>query len=145
MDEIESFLSADDEQEIIDSIRIAEKNTSGEIRIHIENSSKLSSIDRAKEVFHYLKMGNTKLQNGVLIYLAVEDHEFAIYGDQGINSKVKSDFWENTKDIMQDHFRNSDFKKGLIEGVKDIGKQLETYFPWHDSDVNELTNEISKG
>ena len=145
MSEIEAFLSAEEEQEIIKAIRIAEQNTSGEIRIHIENSTKLDAFDRAMEVFHYLKMDNTKQQNGVLIYVAVKDKTFVIYGDKGINDVVPAGFWDSTKDVIQSHFKHGNFKQGLIEGVLKAGKQLEIHFPWIHGDQNELPDDISKG
>lgn len=145
MSNVEDFLTAEEEQEIISAIRDAEKNTSGEIRIHIERKSELDAFDRAMEVFHFLKMDNTKLQNGVLIYVAVDAKTFVIYGDKGINDVVPNGFWDSTKDIMQSHFKTNRFKQGLIEGVLKAGEQLEKHFPWNHGDTNELINEISKG
>lgn len=145
MSNIEDFLTAKEEQEIVEAIRLAEKQTSGEIRIHIERTSPIDAFDRALDVFHELKMDNTKLQNGVLIYVAVDDRNFVIFGDKGINDVVESDFWDCTKDIMQSHFKNGNFKQGLIEGVKNAGEQLAKHFPWHHTDSNELSNDISKG
>jgi uncharacterized membrane protein len=145
MSKVEDFLTAEEEQEIIVAIREAEKNTSGEIRIHIESDTTLDALDRAMEVFHYLKMDNTKLQNGVLIYVAVDAKTFVIYGDKGINDVVPTGFWDSTKDIMQSHFKANRFKEGLIEGVLKAGVQLEQHFPWIHGDTNELPNEISKG
>ena len=145
MSKVEDFLTKTEEQEIIDAIRKAEQNTSGEIRIHIEKTSSNDAFDRAMEVFHYLKMDNTKLQNGVLIYVAVEDKTFVIYGDKGINDVVPTDFWDSTKDVMQSFFKVGNFKQGLIDGVLKAGKQLESHFPWIHGDMNELPNEISKG
>jgi uncharacterized membrane protein len=89
-------------------------------------------------------MDNTKLQNGVLIYVALNNKSFAIYGDKGINQVVESDFWDCTKNTIQEHFKNGDFKKGLIEGVLNAGKQLQKYFPWEQLNSDELSNEISK-
>lgn len=145
MSKIEKFLTADEEKEIIAAIRSAEKNTSGEIRVHLEKTSEMDVYERAMEVFHQLKMDNTKLQNGVLIYVAVEDRNFVIFGDEGINNVVSTDFWDTTKDIMQAHFKKGDFKQGLIDGVLKAGHQLETFFPWEKGDKNELPDEISKG
>ncbi|WP_040248449.1 TPM domain-containing protein [Psychroserpens mesophilus] len=145
MSKVEAFLSVDEEQEIIEAIRTAEQNTSGEIRIHIENSSKLDAFNRAMEVFHFLKMDNTKQQNGVLIYVAVEDKTFVIYGDKGVNDVVPKGFWDSTKDVIQSHFKHGNFKQGLIEGVLKAGKQLETHFPWIHGDTNQLPDDISKG
>lgn len=145
MSKIEDFLSASEEQEIIEAIRLAELNTSGEIRVHIEKSSKIDATTRALELFHTLKMDNTKLQNAVLIYVAVEDKTFVIYGDTGINAVVADNFWDSTKNIMQSHFKSGNFKQGLVEGILKSGEQLKAHFPYTDDDTNELSNEISKG
>jgi len=145
MSKVEDFLSSEEEQEIIDAIRTAELNTSGEIRVHIEKTSKSDAFNRALEVFHYLKMDNTKEQNGVLFYIAVADKTFVIYGDKGINNVVPKDFWDSTKDIMQSHFKSGNFKQGIVEGILKAGTELEKHFPWKHGDVNELSDEISKG
>jgi uncharacterized membrane protein len=145
MSKVENFLTLDEENEIVEAICIAERNTSGEIRVHIENSTTLDPFDRAMEVFHYLNMDQTELKNGVLIYIAVEDRTFVICGDKGINDLVTTDFWDTTKDVMVSHFKQNEFKQGLIEGILRAGEQLKTYFPWQEGDVNELSNEISKG
>lgn len=145
MSKIEDFLTANEEQEIVEAIRIAELNTSGEIRVHIEKTSKGDATNRALDVFHDLKMDNTKLQNAVLIYVAVEDKSFVIYGDKGINDVVTKDFWDSTKNLMQSYFKQGKFKQGLVEGILKSGEQLKHYFPYTDSDTNELTNDISKG
>ncbi|MFI0430489.1 TPM domain-containing protein [Mariniflexile sp. HMF6888] len=144
-DHVEDFLTPSEEQEVIEAIRIAELNTSGEIRVHIEKTSKGDATNRALELFHVLKMDNTKLQNAVLIYVAVDDKTFVIYGDKGINDVVSNNFWDSTKDIIQSHFKIGNFKQGLVEGIIKSGEQLKKYFPYTDLDTNELTNEISKG
>ncbi len=144
MSKVEAFLSTEEEQDIIEAIQNAEKDTSGEIRVHIEQSSKTDACIRAMEVFHNLKMDDTKLRNGVLIYVAVADKTFAIYGDKGINTVVADNFWNTTRDTIQQHFKSGDFKQGLVAGIKEAGIQLKTYFPWQQEDTNELSNEISK-
>lgn len=145
MSKVESFLSKADEQHIIEAIRAAEKATSGEIRVHLEQTTSLAPFERALEVFYDLKMNETQDQNGVLIYLAVADKKFAICGDKGINQVVDEDFWDNTKNIMTQHFKNNNFKQGLIDGILESGEQLKKYFPYQDHDSDELSNEISKG
>jgi uncharacterized membrane protein len=142
---VEEFLSASEEQEIIEAIRLAELNTSGEIRVHIEKTSDGDATNRALDVFHILKMDNTKQQNAVLIYVAVKEKTFVIYGDKGINDIVGNDFWNSTKDIIQSHFKSGNFMQGLVEGILKCGEQLKKYFPYNDLDINELSNEISKG
>jgi uncharacterized membrane protein len=145
MSKVEDFLSKEDEQEIVEAIRIAEKNTSGEIRVHLEKTTSIDPYDRAKEVFHELKMDETELKNGVLIYLAVEDHHFIICGDKGINDLVEPDFWDCTRDVMATQFKQENFKQGLVDGILRAGDRLQEYFPWQEGDTNELSNEISKG
>ncbi|GGZ45554.1 TPM domain-containing protein [Mesonia mobilis] len=139
------FISVKDEEEIVAAIRTSEKNTSGEIRVHIEHKCPTELFERAKAVFHELKMDNTKLENGVLIYLAIEDHKFYIMGDKGIDRKVPDDFWESTKNVMQDHFRKGNFKQGLVDGILKAGEQLKHHFPYQQDDINELSDEISRG
>ena len=141
---IEEFLTASEEQQIINAIRIAEKQTSGEIRVHIEPSSKGDIENRVLEVFTILKMHNTEQHNAVLFYVAVEDKSFAIYGDEGIDAVVPKVFWNSTKDLVEQHFKKGDFTTGLIAGINEAGKQLKSYFPWQSDDNNELPNSISK-
>ena len=145
MSKVEAFLTPEEEQEIISAIRVAEKNTSGEIRVHIEASSEKNHDERSLEVFHLLKMNNTKDENAVLIYVAVNDKKFVIYGDKGINNVVPNDFWNTTKNVIQNHFKHGHFKQGLIDGILKAGEELQTHFPWQIDDENELSNEISKG
>jgi len=144
MSRVEDFLTAEEEQEIVLAILDAEKNTSGEIRVHIEAHTRNDHFNRAKEVFHLLKMDNTKEENGVIIYVAVNDKKFSIYGDRGIDKVVPDNFWDTTRDVIETHFKNGRFKQGLIDGILKAGKELEDHFPWNHGDANELSNEISK-
>ena len=145
MSKVEDFLTKAEEQEVVQAIGKAEKNTSGEIRVHIEKETSMVAIDRAMEVFRSLNMENTQERNGVIIYVAVKSHQFAIYGDKGIDEKVGADFWNCTKDAMQNHFQNGNFKQGLIDGILNAGEQLQKHFPYQENDLDELTNEISRG
>ena len=145
MSKVEDFLTQEEEQEIVEAIRMAEKNTSGEIRVHIEKTTSLDAFDRAMEVFLELKMNETSQKNGVLIYMAVENKTFVICGDQGINDVVQNDFWDCTRDVMITQFKEKKYKQGLINGILRAGEQLQKYFPWEKGDTDELSNEISKG
>lgn len=144
LNSIEEFLTPTEEKQVIEAIREAELNTSGEIRVHLEGSCQGNAYMRALEVFSILGMDNTKLQNAVLIYVAVHDHSFTICGDQGINSRVPDNFWNSTKDIIQQHFIKHEFAKGLTKGILKVGEQLKMHFPWHPNDQNELPDTISK-
>lgn len=140
----EDFLTTLEEQVIVDAIHTAEKNTSGEIRVHIEAQNDKPPFERAKEVFFSLNMDNTLARNGVLFYVNVKNQSFVILGDEGINKVVEEDFWDCTKDIVIKHFKEKKFKDGLVAGILRAGERLKTYFPFHTDDTNELSNEISK-
>ena len=144
MSKTEDFLSKTEEQEIVQAIVEAEKNTSGEIRVHIEEHTEKSPLERAQEVFFELKMDETQDRNGVLFYVCVSDKKFAIIGDKGINEAVESDFWDCTKDTVIANFKEGNFKKGLVEGILRAGERLKKYFPYQSDDTNELSNEISR-
>lgn len=140
----EEFLTTLEEQAVVDAIHQAEKNTSGEIRVHIEAHTEKPPMERAKEVFFALNMNVTLARNGVLFYVGVSDHSFVILGDEGIDKVVPNNFWDSTKDIVISHFREKKFKDGLVTGIIKSGEQLKHHFPFQSNDTNELSNEISK-
>lgn len=145
MSKIEDFLTASEEKKIIEAIKTAEKNTSGEIRVHIEKSTDKPPMERALEVFHFLKMDTTKLRNGVLFYIAVESKQFSIIGDEGIHNKVPEIFWETEKELIFTYFKKGEFSKGIELAIIEVGKKLKAFFPHQSNDTNELSDEISKG
>lgn len=141
------FLNEDQEKTIIRAIREAETSSSGEIRVHLETKCKPEDpIERAKEVFAELKMHKTELRNGTIIYVATEDHKIAIWGDEGIHSKVGQDFWDDELDLLTKYFMADDYETGLKEAVLRVGEKLREFFPYQgEDDVNELSDDISYG
>lgn len=137
------FFTEEEEKKIIDAIVEAEKETSGEIRLHIESNCPDDVLERAKVVFHDLKMQNTKHRNGVLVYIATEDKKMAIYGDKAIHDHVGQSFWDDTMKIMTGHFKSGNYEAGIIETITQIGHKLKARFPHQKDDVNELNNDIS--
>ncbi len=137
------FFTEEDEQIIVNAIKTAEKNTSGEIRVHVENYDKEDVLDRAVYWFEKLGMHKTKERNGVLFYLAIDARKFAILGDAGINAKVPEGFWDEIKDTLVSYFKEGKFAEGLAKGIIMAGEQLKKYFPHRKDDINELSDEIS--
>ena len=142
---VQKYFTEENKLQIANAIRAAELNTSGEIRIHIEKFCKGDVLDQAAYVFGKLEMHKTKLRNGVLFYLAIEDHKFAILGDAGINEKVSDDFWDKTKEMVLSKFKEGKLTEGLTSGILMAGEQLKKYFPYMEDDENELSNDISYG
>lgn len=137
------FFTPEGRQLIEQAIADAELDTSGEIRVHVEVEFAGNILDRAASVFAKLGMHRTDLRNGVLIFFAIRNRSFAIIGDTGVNRVVPENFWDETKTVMESHFRNSEFALGLAVGVKMVGDQLKKQFPHLRNDTNELVNEIS--
>ena len=140
-----SFFTKQQQDNIKQAILKAELDTSGEVRIHIENTCKGEVLDRAAFIFEKLKMQKTELRNGVLFYLAIKNKKFAILGDKGINASVPENFWDEIKQKMMEHFKEENFTEGLIEGISIAGEKLKKHFPYHSDDINELSDEISFG
>ena len=138
-----NILNREEDRRVVEAIKQAELNTSGEIKVHIENLCRGDVEKRSLVVFNKLKLNETQLHNGVLIYLAVRDHKFAILGDEGINNVVEEGFWNDVKDLMLSHFREGRCADGLVEGIMRCGEKLKTYFPYQSDDVNEIPDEIS--
>ena len=138
-----TILNREEDRRIVEAIKQAELNTSGEIKVHIENHCRGNVEERSLVVFNHLKMNETKQRNGVLIYLAVKDQKFAILGDEGINHMVEADFWNDIRDLMAAAFKEGRFAAGLEQGIMRCGEKLKAYFPYQSDDVNEIPDEIS--
>jgi uncharacterized membrane protein len=138
-----SFFSEEQQAQILASVKEAELETSGEIRVHIETSLKGDVLDRAAWLFKKLGMDKTAERNGVLFYLAVDDRKFAILGDGGLNSKVPAGFWNEISEHLKKNFKEGKFTEGLSEGIIMAGNQLKRHFPYKKNDINELSDEIS--
>lgn len=136
-----------DEAQIVAAIQEAESNTSGEIRVHIEDTCEMEVLDRATQVFAYLHMHQTKLRNGVLFYVALKSHKFAVLGDAGINAVVPKNFWQEINQTVIADFKEGRYADGLAKGIRMAGDQLKSYFPYagDHKDINELSDDISFG
>lgn len=140
-----NFFSSQEKKMLVKAIEDAEHNTSGEIRIHIDNSCREDVLDRAAFIFHKLGMKKTKLRNGVLFYLAIKSKKFAIIGDSGINAAVPPNFWDDIKETLSLSFEKGQFFDGLCKGIEMAGEHLKKYFPHKRDDINELPDKISFG
>ena len=144
---MKDFLNEDQEKTIIRAIREAETSSSGEIRVHLEAKCKdKNPIERAKAVFAELKMHETELRNGTIIYVATDDQKIAIWGDEGIHTKVGQGFWDDELDLLTKYFMADDYETGLREAVLKVGEKLREFFPYQgEDDINELSDDISYG
>jgi uncharacterized membrane protein len=141
------FFSPGEKARVIEAIRVAEQRTSGEIRIFIESRCRfVDPLDRAAELFWSLQMDRTQDHNAVLIYVAMKDHQVAIYADRGIHEKVGQLFWHKEVIAMTTHFREHHYAEALLEVISDVGEALYIHFPFdRNTDKNELPDDIIFG
>jgi uncharacterized membrane protein len=137
------FFSRKEKKQILAAVQEAERNTSGEIRIHLAYKTCGPVYGHAQKIFQRIGMTRTSQRNGVLIFLATHDKKFAVLGDVGINEKVPEGFWNDIVQIMQEHFKQNKFAEGIAEAVLRIGEKLKAYFPYQTNDKNELSDNIS--
>lgn len=137
------FLDREGQEMVVNAIREAEKNTSGEIRVHIDDVCETDVYEKAVEVFRFLGMDRTAEKNAVLIYVACNSKVFAIIGDKGINEAVPEHFWTDIISMVREKFAEKKFAEGLAEAIRATGLKLSAYFPYRENDVNEQPDEIS--
>lgn len=141
------FFSAKDKEQIVEAIRMAEKETSGEVRIYVESKNAfVDPVDRAAEVFFKLKMQDTEHRNAVLLYIAMKDKQLALFADEGIYQKAGKAYWDEAVKNMLAQFTKDNISNGIEQCVRQIGETLKEKFPYIPTeDKNELPDEIVFG
>jgi len=141
------FFTAEEKQQLVEAIQKAEQRTSGEVRLFVESKCRfVDPMDRAQEIFFQLGMEKTELRNATLIYIAIDDHQAAILGDEGIHQKVGAEYWKAEVEKMIWQFRNEHLVDGICLAIADLGEALHQHFPYNSStDKNELPDEIVFG
>lgn len=138
------FLKGLDQDRIVAAIDTAEQQTSGEIRVHIQPTTRGAEIRTLGErTFERLGMTKTVLRNGVLLFIACEEQRFVILGDKGINEKVPAGFWDDIAARLTARFKAGEYTDGIVDAIHSAGEELKAFFPRAHGDVNELTNKIS--
>jgi uncharacterized membrane protein len=141
------FFTTDQQNRMVEAIKEAERNTSGEVRVFVEGRCKyVDPVDRAKEIFFSLKMDATIDRNAVLLYIALDDHQLALFADEGIYRRLGAEYWNKEVKKIIAAFTRDDYTGGICTVVKDIGDALTEHFPYNDKgDKNELPDEIVFG
>ncbi len=141
------FFTAEEKEQLMEAIQKAERRTSGEVRLYVESRCKyVDPVDRAKEIFLQLQMDKTEQHNATLIYLAIDDHQVAVLGDEGIHQKVGAEYWKAEVDKMIMQFKAEHLVDGICMAISDLGEALYKHFPYNsDTDKNELPDDIVFG
>lgn len=139
------WLSPTDLDRVRQAVHLAESRTSGEIRVHLDDTIVDDVLDHAAFVFEELGMHRTKHRNAALIYVSVAEQRAAVIGDAGIHEKLPNGYWNSTLGVMLEQFKAGCYAEGLCVGVERLGAQLAQHFPREGDDRNELTDEVSIG
>lgn len=141
------LFSKEENDLIVEAIRSAEQQTSGEIRVYVESRCRfLDPLDRAAEIFWSLKMDHTEYRNSVLLYVALKDQQFAIFADSGIHQKLGTPFWEEQVAVLGKYFSTENYTQALVKVIHHVGAALHHYFPYDPAtDKNELPDDIVFG
>jgi uncharacterized membrane protein len=141
------YISKGDNDRIVAAVRQAEQRTSGEVRVFFETRCRyVNPVDRAAEIFFGLKMDMTEQRNGVLVYVAFRDHQFAIFADEGIYKEMGANYWNAEANKMLQAFSTQNEVDGIVTVINDIGEALHQHFPYDkEVDKNELPDDIVFG
>lgn len=141
------YFTSEQQQLMVEAIKNAETNTSGEVRVFVESRCNyVNAVDRAKEIFVNLQMDKTKDRNAVLVYIALKDRQIALFADEGIYKRLGANYWHDEVKKIIAEFKNDNHTQGICNIVTNIGEALKTEFPYDKGgDKNELPDEIIFG
>jgi len=130
-------------------VHASEKKHSGEIRLCIEAGLPFSYVwkgltahDRALALFGKLRVWDTELNNGVLIYLLFAEHKIEIVADRGLKARVPDAQWQAIIERMREPLRAGRFEDGLTLAIDAVEALLEQHFAADpgSANQNELPN-----
>ncbi len=140
------FFTTEQQHQMVQAVQQAEKNTSGEVRIFVESKCEyMDAVDRARDIFFSLKMEKIKDRNAVLLYMAIDDRQLALFADEGIYQRLGQEYWDREAKKMIDSFTKNDYTGGVCVVVEEIGQALKKEFPYQSTDKNELPDQIVFG
>lgn len=140
------LFNPDQEKRILESISQLERNSTGELRLYVEDKCRGNVHNRVMEIFANHGMQNTANRNAVLIYIAVRSRNIYIWGDEGIHARAGQSLWDQILVDLVADFKDGMYETGVIRAIDAIGVKLAEYFPPDGSEGNnELPDDIIYG
>jgi len=107
MDNPKDIFNEKEKKLITEAINLIESKTTCKIKIYVGKKSGSNPLMDARKIFENFGMKGLKDKNGVIFFITVKDKKLAIFGDDGINSKVGEIFWKNMRDAIIEKFKNN--------------------------------------
>jgi len=130
------------------AVATIERRTSGEIRFAVDTALELPELwadksprECAHEAFARLRVWDSELNNGVLIYVLMADRDVEIVADRGAAARISPIEWEAACRLMESHFREGRFRDGALAGVEAVGGLLVREFPFRAGNRDEIPNQ----
>ena len=137
------FFTKEEQRQIAQAIEEAERKTSAEIFVRIERHCPGNPIERCRELLDGFGLTSTRLRNGVIILITVQDHKAAIFGDTAIDQAIGTQGWHDLIQPLLEGFRKQEPCEALCRTTQSLAERLSTHFPYSSGDVDELPNEPS--
>jgi uncharacterized membrane protein len=131
------------------AIKDSEATHRGEIRFAVEGAlddaplfKGQSARERAIDLFSALRIWDTELNNGVLIYVLLADRDVEIVADRGIAAKVDAQAWQDICHAIEAACAQGDYAAGALKGIRAVTEVLAAHFPADGGGRNELPDEV---
>lgn len=132
------------EEILVRAIAEAERGNRGEVRVHVERvCPHEDAMDRAAELFEALGMSETAADTGVLLYVATESRECAVFAGEGVHGAREDGFWQGVADGLARGYRRNDPVAGFEMALLQIGALLREAAPGEDAAGDELPNAVT--
>lgn len=125
----------------------AESCTSGEVVVRLKQSVDTTAQTVREAAFEeFLRLGvkETRLRNGILLFIALDQQQVELIADEGIYKVVPQGTWQRVVDIITLGFRAGVPAHAIVMGVKLISDLLSSHFPPLPTDTNELSDRVHR-
>ncbi len=124
-------------------VMASERRHSGEVRIYVEAGLPMSYLwrdanarERALALFGKLRIWDTELNNGVLIYLLLADHAIELVADRGLNQRVSVGEWQAMATKLGAAIRAGQYEEGLTQALEEVSAVMVKHFPLESNQTN---------
>ena len=118
------------------AVAASEAQHTGQVRLCVEGGLPYSYIwrgdharARALGLFGKLRVWDTELNNGVLIYLLLAEHTIEIIADRAAARAIGQAQWDEVVRGMQASFKNDDYADGMERALQQVSALLVQHFP----------------